>query len=217
MAAPARPAGGPGGRGEVTDRGSLMSGEVASQRWVTIPNLVSVLRLLGVPAFLWLLLAEDNPAAAGILLLVVGATDWVDGYLARVLDQVSEVGKFLDPLADRLAVAAALIGGWIAGVVPAALAAALLLREGLVAVGALTLGVAVRAKLPVRYLGKLATFLLYGAIPSFYLAAAGVAPGLFEGAGWVAGVIGTVLYYVVAWQYGWDLVAALRGAREGSG
>lgn len=217
MAAPARPAGGPGGGGEVADRGSLMSGEVASQRWVTIPNLVSVLRLLGVPAFLWLLLAEDNPAAAGILLLVVGATDWVDGYLARVLDQVSEVGKFLDPLADRLAVAAALIGGWIAGVVPAALAAALLLREGLVAVGALTLGVAVRAKLPVRYLGKLATFLLYGAIPSFYLAAAGVAPGLFEGAGWVAGVIGTVLYYVVAWQYGWDLVAALRGAREGSG
>lgn len=217
MAATARPAGGPGGGGEVADRGSLMSGEVASQRWVTIPNLVSVLRLLGVPAFLWLLLAEDNPAAAGILLLVVGATDWVDGYLARVLDQVSEVGKFLDPLADRLAVAAALIGGWIAGVVPAALAAALLLREGLVAVGALTLGVAVRAKLPVRYLGKLATFLLYGAIPSFYLAAAGVAPGLFEGAGWVAGVIGTVLYYVVAWQYGWDLVAALRGAREGSG
>ncbi len=217
MVAPACPAGAPTVGAPTPHSGGLVSDEAASPRWVTIPNLVSVVRLLAVPAFLWLLLAEDNPAAAGILLLAVGVTDWVDGYLARVLDQVSEVGKFLDPLADRLAVAAALIGGWIAGVVPALLAGALLLREGLVALGALTLGVAARAKLPVRYLGKLATFLLYGAIPSFYLAAAGVAPGFFEAAGWVAGVIGTVLYYVVGWQYGWDLVDALRRTREGSG
>ena len=84
----------------------------------TVPNLVSLVRILMIPAFLWLLFGRDDPAAAGWLLGGIGATDWVDGYLARRLDQVSEIGKVLDPLADRGAVAAAVIGGWIAGALP---------------------------------------------------------------------------------------------------
>ena len=73
---------------------------------VTIPNAVSLVRLLLIPVFVWLVLIEQT-AWAGVLLGFIGATDWIDGYLARRLDQVSEVGKMLDPVADRLAVAVA--------------------------------------------------------------------------------------------------------------
>ena len=66
---------------------------------------------------------------------VIGATDWVDGYLARRLDQVSELGKLLDPVADRLAVASAVVGGLIAGVLPPWFAWALIVREALIAAG----------------------------------------------------------------------------------
>ncbi len=180
-----------------------------SRRILTLPNLVSVLRLLAVPVFLWLLF-DDRVAAAGLMLLAIGWTDWIDGVLARRLDQVSELGKALDPVADRLALAAALVGGWVTGVLPVWLAAALLAREVVVGIGAAALALRRGEKLEVRYLGKLATFLLYGAIPSFYLAAAGVAPAFFEPAGWVSGVIGTGLYYVVGGQYLWEIAGRLR-------
>ena len=72
-------------------------------RILTIPNVISVVRLLCVPVFLWLLFGQENRvAAAGALLAVLGATDWVDGYIARHFDQVSNLGKILDPVADRL-------------------------------------------------------------------------------------------------------------------
>src|SRR3954471_18979694 len=75
----------------------------------TVPNLISVLRLLGIPVFLWLLLGEDKPLEAGILLGVLGATDWVDGYIARHFDQGSDLGKILDPTADRVMLVAAAV------------------------------------------------------------------------------------------------------------
>ena len=80
-----------------------------SAPWLTIPNAISVVRLLLIPLFVWLVTIEEI-GWAGVLLGVIGGTDWIDGYLARKLDQVSEVGKFLDPLADRIAVAVAVIG-----------------------------------------------------------------------------------------------------------
>ena len=122
----------------------------------TIPNVISFIRLLLVPVFLWLLLGRDNPAGAGWLLVFIGSTDWVDGYLARRLDQVTELGKLLDPLADRLAVAAAVIGGLISGDLPTWFAIALLVRELLISVGALIVGVTAGSKLEVRQLGKVA-------------------------------------------------------------
>ena len=76
---------------------------------LTLPNLISVIRLLLVPVFLWLVFGADEIGWAGVLLGVIGATDWIDGYLARRLDQVSEVGKFLDPLADKLIVLSTLV------------------------------------------------------------------------------------------------------------
>lgn len=166
--------------------------------------------MAGIGVFWWLLFGRDDPVAAGILILVIGWTDWLDGVLARKLNQVSEIGKFLDPLADRLAIAAALIGGMIAAVIPLWLGVALIVREAGVAVGALVLGVRLREKLDVRYMGKLATFILYGAIPSFYLAAGEVAGDLFLYLGWFFGVIGLVLYYWVAVLYGIDIRDRLR-------
>ena len=76
----------------------------------TIPNAVSLLRLLGIPAFFYLLLHAENYFGALCVLVIAGATDWVDGYLARKLNQVSRLGVLLDPLVDRLYIAATLVG-----------------------------------------------------------------------------------------------------------
>ena len=166
----------------------------------TIPNLISFIRLLLVPVFLWLLFGKDDAAAAGWLLGVIGGTDWVDGYLARKLDQVSVVGEFLDPLADRLAVGAAVIGGLVAGVLPPVFAIPLIAREGAMAIGALVVGVKAGTKLQVRWLGKLATLLLYYAIAAFFVGEGTPFDPLVWSA-WVVGVPGLVIYYVVAVQY----------------
>lgn len=166
----------------------------------TIPNGISFVRLLLVPLFLYLLFGRDNPAGAGWLLGFIGATDWVDGYLARKLDQVSELGKFLDPLADRLAVAVAVIGGLISGDLPAWFAIAIIVREALIALGALWVGVAAGTKLEVRQMGKLATLLLYLAVAWFFVGNGTPVDWLVTGA-WIVGVPGLILYYLVGFQY----------------
>jgi cardiolipin synthase (CMP-forming) len=167
---------------------------------VTIPNVISFVRLLMVPVFLWLLFGADSPAAAGWLFGVLAATDWVDGYLARRLHQVSEVGKFLDPLADRLAVAAAVIGGLISGDLPRWFAVAIIVREVMVAVGALVVGLRAGSKLEVRYLGKVATSMVYSAVAWFFIGF-GTPFDPLVWAGWIAGLPGLVLYYLVGFQY----------------
>lgn len=141
-------------------------------------------------------------------MLVIGVTDWLDGSLARALNQVSEIGKFLDPLADRIAIVAAVAGGLVAGVVPGLIAVPLLVRETIVALGALYLVRRVGRNVEVKYLGKVATFVVYGAIPSFYLAAAGT--DAFEPIAWITGVIGLILYYIVTVDYGRDVMRELR-------
>lgn len=182
---------------------------------LTVPNLVSFIRLLMIPLFLWLLIAEDQPAAAGWLLLGIGGTDWVDGYLARRFDQVSELGKFLDPLADRIAVATAVIAGWATGVLNPWFAGLLVVREALIGIGALALAIRARSKLAVRYLGKLATFLLYGSIPAFYLAAGDFLPDLWEPVAWITGLTGLALYYWVGILYVLDIKVALAKQEPG--
>lgn len=177
---------------------------------LNVPNLISLLRLLLVPLFLWLVVA-DEIGWAGVVLGVIGTTDWIDGYLARRLGQVTELGKFLDPLADRLAVVIAVIAGLTTGVLPAWLAWAIIGREALVGLGAIygwTKGV---RRLDVRDLGKLATLLLYGSVTSFYLGV-GFELDFFEVLGWITGVPGIVFYYVVAVQYVGDLRTAIGSA-----
>ena len=166
----------------------------------TIPNLISFIRLLLVPLFLWLVFGRDNIAGAGWLLGLIGATDWIDGYLARRLNQVSKVGEFLDPLADRLAVASAVIGGLIADVLAPWFAWGIIVREGLIGVGALTLGVGAGAKLTVRRMGKLATLMLYAAIAWLYIGV-GADVAWLRAVAWAVGVPGLVLYWIVGIQY----------------
>ena len=178
---------------------------------LTIPNLISLIRLALVPVFLWLLLGRDNPFAAGWLFGAIAGTDWIDGYLARRLDQVSEVGKFLDPLADRIAIAAAVIGGLISGYLPSGFAWALIIREVLIGLGAVYVAVRGHTKLDVRKLGKLATFMVYTAVAWFFV---GAEWGWAEAAAWIIGVPGLILYYLVGFQYLGDAMVAVREGRS---
>lgn len=176
---------------------------------LTIPNLVSFARLATVPLFWWLLLVEERVTSAAMLLIVVGVTDWIDGYLARRLDQLSKLGAILDPVADRLIIASAIVAGLIAGILPELFAIPLLVREAMMAVITLIVSFRGAPVLEVRYLGKVATFLLYGAIPSFYLAAAGEFEDVFLPFAWVVGAIGLILYWTVLFQYIRDARVAL--------
>jgi cardiolipin synthase (CMP-forming) len=163
-------------------------------RVLTIPNAVTVARLCLLPIFLWLLLARNERYAAAWVLAAMGATDWVDGYLARHLHQVSNVGKVLDPVADRLL----LIGGigailWV-GAVPPWVAAIALGREVIVAVATLSLAALGARRIDVTWYGKAGTFGLMVAFPLFlagHSTAGWRGPG--EVAAWVAAVPGMCL------------------------
>jgi len=178
---------------------------------LTIPNAVSALRIALVPVFLWLVFARDDPSTAAFLIGGIGATDWVDGYLARRLGQVSELGKILDPVADRLAVVAAVVAGWISGALPWPIALAIMVRESVVAIGALTLAIRTRTNIAVRDVGKLATLLLYMAIPSFFLYA-GTTDAVWRWLGWALAIPGLILYYGAAALYMGDMRRALVAA-----
>ena len=141
-----------------------------SDRIWTVPNLISFLRLLGVPLFLYLLLGPHHDVAAVVVLAVGGTTDWVDGYVARRLGQVSRLGELLDPFADRLYIIATLIGFTVREVIPWWLTAGLLLRELVLGVALLVLRRHGYGPPPVHYVGKTGTFALLAAFPVLLLA-----------------------------------------------
>ena len=122
--------------------------------WLTIPNLVSGVRILAIPYFWYVLIEEDRVGFAAALIFLIGSTDWIDGFLARRLNQVSDLGKLLDPLADRLMIASALVAGLVARVLPTVIGWPLLAREVLVGIGTLILAGRRLGKLEVRWLGK---------------------------------------------------------------
>ena len=144
----------------------------ASNRIWTLPNLISFIRLLGVPLFLYLLLGPHHDVAAVIVLAVGGTTDWVDGFVARRMNSVSRLGELLDPFADRLYILATLIGVTLRDVVPIWLTAALLLREVVLGVALLVLRRHGYGPPPVHYVGKTGTFVLLAAFPVILLASA---------------------------------------------
>jgi len=136
-----------------------------SRRILTVPNLLSLLRIALIPVFVSLIADPDTRLGGFILLGFVQATDWVDGVIARRYGQVTELGKLLDPLADRLAVAAALITFVATGIFPLWAALLVLVRDGLVLVAAAVLAVTGGPRIEVRRIGKIATFTLMWAIP----------------------------------------------------
>ncbi len=144
----------------------------ASDRIWTIPNVISFIRLLGVPLFLYLLLGPEHDVAAVIVLTLGGTTDWVDGYVARRMNSVSRLGELLDPFADRLYILATLAAFTVREIVPWWLTTALVLREAVLAVALLVLRRHGYGPPAVHYVGKTGTFLLLGAFPVLLLAEA---------------------------------------------
>jgi cardiolipin synthase len=164
--------------------------------------MISLARLACVPVFLWLLFAQEDLWAAAWLWGAIGATDWVDGWWARKFDVISEFGKFVDPLTDRVALIVPIFAIAIEGVVPWWLVIVTLAREGLVALAGLALSAMGGRRIDVTWWGKVATFGLYFAFP-FLLAGASdhsTAAG-FELAGWVVVVPSLIYSYLSAAQY----------------
>jgi cardiolipin synthase len=163
----------------------------------TVPNAFTLLRLLLLPVFLYVLFVLENRAAAALLLGGLSATDWVDGYLARRLGQVSEFGKVFDPTVDRLLFVVATVAIIIDGSIPLWFALAVLLRE--IAVGLMMAIATLVYKMPridVTYLGKVATFLLMFAVPGFLMGNSDIAGAdAFQVAAWLVGIPGLVLSY----------------------
>jgi cardiolipin synthase len=175
---------------------------------LTVPNVVSAIRIALVPLFLWLMFGAEDYAVAGWLLGGIAATDWVDGFLARRLGQVSELGKILDPVADRFAVASGVLAGWITGTVPWWFALALIVRETTVTLAAGYLAARTGEKIAVRPLGKAGTFGVYVAIPNFIIEA-GTGYAFHYWVSWIFGIPGMILYFAVLIPYFGDVRAAL--------
>jgi cardiolipin synthase (CMP-forming) len=134
---------------------------------LTVPNLITLARLACLPVFLWLLFGREDRAAAAALLAVLGITDWVDGYLARHLGQVSELGKILDPVADRLLFIVGAGGILIDGSVPTWFGVTVLVRETLVGGATVVLAMLGARRIDVTWFGKAGTFGLMIAFPLF--------------------------------------------------
>lgn len=170
-------------------------------RVITVPNAISAVRLLGVPVFLWLVLVEQADVAAFALLAVAGATDWLDGYLARRLDQRTRLGVLLDPLVDRLYIAATIIGLAIRGFVPWWLVLILVLREVLLLGLLPRLRRSGRVALPVTFVGKTGTFALMWGFPFLLLSGEPAVGMVALWLGWGFALWGTYLYWWAGLRY----------------
>ena len=197
-------------QGASSDTIAAMAGESdrvppSATQWnvATWPNLITLIRLSCLPIFLWLLLGKGDRAYAGWLLGILGATDWVDGWVARRFNQVSEFGKMFDPTADRLLFIVSLVAIMVDGAAPSWFCILVLIREvgfGItVAVCTLFFGM---ERFDVTYLGKWATFILMFAVPGFVMGSSDIGiDAFFSAFSWVAGPIGLLLSYYTAFSY----------------
>lgn len=196
---------------------TLVSATTDAGLW-TWANLVTIVRLALLPVFFWLLFATGHRALAAWLLGVLGATDWIDGYLARRFHQVSNVGKIMDPVADRVLVVAGLLAVAGAGGVPWWFALATLGREVIVSLLTVTLAALGAARIDVLWWGKVSTFALMTSFPLFLLTsnAHGITPASWQqparDACWVIGVMGLTLSWLVLAGY---VAPARRALRDG--
>jgi cardiolipin synthase len=173
---------------------------------LTIPNLLSLARLAGVPLFLWLVLGPEADGWALLVLAVSGATDYADGWLARKLDQTTVVGQILDPVADRLYILAVVIGLALRDVIPWWLAISLPLRDALMWGLVPLLRTRGYSSLPVHFLGKAATFNLLYAFPLLLLGdGEGLVARLAEVFGWAFAFWGVGLYWWAGVLYAWQV------------
>lgn len=167
----------------------------------TLPNLLSFLRLLAIPLFLWCLLTHRDGWALAIV-MIGGFTDFLDGKLARWLNQYSRLGELLDPAADRLYIVATLVGLTLREIIPWQLAAVLVLRDVVLTAGLLMVRRRGYGPLPVHFLGKAATMNLLYAFPLLLL---GQANSTWSEAavviGWAFALWGVLMYWWAAAIY----------------
>ncbi|WP_439117423.1 CDP-alcohol phosphatidyltransferase family protein [Nocardioides abyssi] len=165
-----------------------------------------MLRLAGVPLFLWLVLGPEEDVWALVVLMASGVTDWLDGYLARKWDQVTVLGQALDPIADRLYILAAVVGLAMRDVIPWWLAVSLPLRDLLLWVLVPFLRTRGYTALPVHFLGKAATFNLLYAFPLLFLGDGdGTVAALAQVLGWAFALWGIGLYWWAGLLYAWQV------------
>ncbi|HET6698992.1 MAG TPA: CDP-alcohol phosphatidyltransferase family protein [Nocardioidaceae bacterium] len=181
-------------------------GLVETSRVLTIPNVISIVRLAGVPLFLWLVLGPQADGWALAVLALSGVSDYLDGYLARRLHQTSPLGQILDPVADRLYILATVLGLAWRDIIPWWLALLLPARDlflwGLVPF----LRTRGYSALPVHFLGKAATANLLYAFPLLLLGDGdGVVATLAQVFGWAFAIWGTALYWWAGLLYAWQV------------
>lgn len=193
-----------------------------SSRIFTLANVISVVRLMAIPVFL-VLVIRDQLLAAFILLVVAVLSDFVDGMVARRMNQITKLGQFLDPFADRLFIAATVIALAIQGVVPWWFVIAVMLRDALLGVGGIVMSRYGHGTLPVKWWGKVATFGLLFVLPLFLLSVM-VSEHLSPSVGavlmmvaWPIAVVAVVLYWVVGFSYLFDAVSLAKNATRERG
>lgn len=185
-------------------------------RIVTVPNALSLGRLACVPLFLWILFGLENRVGAALLLGGLGATDWVDGYIARHFDQVTNLGKVLDPVADRILLVVGMVAILIDGSVPPVVFWPAVIREVLVAGLTVLLGALGARRIDVSFAGKAGTFLLMVAFPLFLW---GHGHGPATAVAWPVAVAGLLMAWYAAFTYVGPALTALRegrAARQGA-
>jgi len=193
-------------------RGTRTAGKdpYASVVW-TLPNAVSMLRLLGVPLFLWLVLGPEADVLALLVLMVSGFTDWLDGYLARRLNQTSKLGEILDPVADRLYILAVVIGLGYREIIPWWVVIILPARDAFLWCLVPFLRTRGYSALPVHFLGKAATFNLLYAFPLLFVGDPNdhhineQVQTLGQVFGWALAIWGMGLYWWAGLLYAWQV------------
>jgi cardiolipin synthase (CMP-forming) len=188
---------------------SSVSGQVFN-----VPNFLSFLRIALVPVFLWFLLEEMFVSAITVL-AVAGLTDFLDGYLARKLNQTTKLGKMLDPVADRLYIFATLLALSATGYVPWWLSGLVILRDVLMLISLPVLASVGHRSLPVHYLGKASTFALLYAFPLLLMGKIFTeAAFIITPLAWAFALWGVALYWWSGFVYLWQLILLIREQRR---
>jgi len=188
------------------DRDAVVTDAGSGDRVLTVPNLLSLLRLAGVPLFLWLVLGPEADFWALVLLMVAGFTDYLDGNLARRLNQTSSLGQVLDPVADRLYILAVVVGLVLRDIIPLWLGVSLPLRDVLLFCVLPFLRSRGFSALPVHYLGKAATAALLYAFPLLLLGDDdGTVAAVARVIGWAFTIWGVGLYWWAGLLYVWQV------------
>ena len=188
--------------------------QIHHDRVLTLPNVLTVVRFLGVPLFIWLVLEKQEYGFAALVLAIMGSTDWVDGYIARRFDQMSNLGRVLDPIADRLSLIAVAITLVIAGVVEWWYLTALLVPAAIL----LTLSLYYfhgHPDLPVSRIGKIRTALLLVGTPLLVLSKLPI-PGTtaYFVAAWIFLGLGLVGHWIAGYNYFWAIIRKGRQLRN---